>query len=192
MSEIDIDREFDNLTQNANATIANQGTPATSPRRKLRLKHKFLKWLCDGALPVHIKVGEEDEEFFLITAKDLLMTNTHDAFILEASRKLLGQQRTMDNTKARRRLEGWARKVIIWYLGLVGVLVVLNGVSRIIWPDIFKGQGFISDTVMTVILSTTTINIIGLGVIVLRGHFTNSGFNNRKRDATQNQDLLGN
>ena len=53
----------------------------------------------------------------------------------------------------------------------VFVLVILNGLSQLIWPTVFSDHGFISDTVMTVILSTTTINIIGLGVIFLRGHF---------------------
>ena len=33
-------------------------------------------------------------------------------------------------------------------------------------------EGFISDSVLTVILTTTTINVIGLGVIVLKGHFS--------------------
>ena len=45
--------------------------------------------------------------------------------------------------------------------------------SQIVWPEHFDKHGFITDTVMTVILSTTTINIIGLGVIVLKGHFPN-------------------
>ena len=52
-------------------------------------------------------------------------------------------------------------------------MVLLNGMSQIVWPEHFDKHGFITDTVMTVILSTTTINIIGLGVIVLKGHFPN-------------------
>ena len=170
MSETNIEEEFDNLTQ-GNSSASGRNNPERRNRGKLKLKHRFLIWLCDGVVPVHLKAGGDDEEFFLITAKELLMNNAQDEFLLESSRKLLGQQRTMDNTKARRRLECWARKVIIWYLILVGVLVILNGLSRIIWPEIFTKEGFISDPVMTVILSTTTINIIGLGVIVLRGHF---------------------
>lgn len=75
------------------------------------------------------------------------------------------------NSSARQRLEAWACKTIIIYLVCVLLLVILNGVSRLIWPEIFTEQGFISDNVMYVILSTTTVNIIGLGVIVLKGHF---------------------
>lgn len=116
-----------------------------------------------------------DKEFFSNTAQELIANNTQDSFIIETSRKLLVQQRIIDDTKARRRLERWARNTIICYLMTVFALVVLNGVSRIVWPDVFSRHGFISDTVMTVILSTTTINIIGLGVIVLRGHFPSYG-----------------
>ena len=124
------------------------------------------------------------EEFFTNTAQELISNNTQDEFILESSRKLLVQQRIMDDTKARRRLEGWARNTIIWYLVVVFALVILNGLSQIIWPCIFNEHGFISDTVMTVILSTTTINIIGLGVIVLRGHFPNYAAEEESKNPT--------
>lgn len=113
------------------------------------------------------------EEFFITSAQELIANNTSDSFFIDSSRKLLVQQRIQDDTKARRRLEKWARNTIIVYLFIVFALVILNGLSQIIWNEYFKEHGFITDTVMTVILSTTTINIIGLGVIVLRGHFPN-------------------
>lgn len=104
--------------------------------------------------------------------------------MIETSRKLLIQQRIMDDTKARRRLERWARNTIVAYLAAVFLLVIMNGASRIIWNDVFTDHGFISDTAMTVIPSTTTINIIGLGVIVLKGHFPN--YNHNDKDSSVN------
>lgn len=149
------------------------GTEPTEAKGRFhKLRRWFIRHLYKGIVVLEKK---EDPEFFISTARDLIANNTQDAFILDTSRKLLVQQRIMDDTKARRRLEKWARNIILCYLIIVFVLVVLNGVSQIIWNDIFKNHGFISDTVMTVILSTTTVNIIGLGVIVLRGHFPSYG-----------------
>lgn len=91
--------------------------------------------------------------------------------VTETTEKLLKQHRTIEDTEARRRLEGWACKVIKWYLITVLFLILLNGAVRIVWQTVFNEVGFISDTVMYVLLSTTTVNIIGLGLIVLRGHF---------------------
>lgn len=110
---------------------------------------------------------------FQATAETLISTLPEDAnpFLVETSERLLNLHRTIENTEARRRLEKWARNTIILYLICVFILVIANGASRIIWPSIFKEAGFISDFVMNVILSTTTINIIGLGVLVLKGHF---------------------
>lgn len=86
--------------------------------------------------------------------------------ILEKCSQLLAQQRTLEDTRARRRLEKWATRVISWYLIVVCALILLNGGSFI-----FFFAGFITDQIMAVILSTTTVNIIGLGLIVLKGHF---------------------
>ena len=61
------------------------------------------------------------------------------------------------------------------------VLLIINGIVLLYHPietkefigssSILVNRGFISDSIMTVILSTTTINIVGLGFIVLKGHF---------------------
>lgn len=159
------------------------GTSNVTPRRPW-IKRIIIDWLglsIEYTLPGNRKLSRKQkrelrrkkEEFFITSAQELLANNTNDAFIINSSRKLLVQQRIMDDTKARRRLEKWARNTIIVYLMIVFLLVLLNGLSQIVWNEYFKEHGFISDTVMTVILSTTTINIIGLGVIVLKGHFPN-------------------
>jgi hypothetical protein len=121
---------------------------------------------------------------FQATAETLISTLPDDAnpFLVETSERLLDLHRTIENTEARRRLEKWARNTIILYLICVFLLVIANGVSRIIWSDIFKESGFISDFVMNVILSTTTINIIGLGVLVLKGHFPQKESKDKKKN----------
>lgn len=107
--------------------------------------------------------------------------NSNNPELLNSSGKLLEQQRMLEDTRARRRLEKWATRVIVWYLLAVFILVIVNGLVLIFHPvhtnEIINlgtanaPKGFISDSIMTIILSTTTINIIGLGLIVLRGHF---------------------
>lgn len=78
--------------------------------------------------------------------------------------------RVHENTKARRRLERWASRVIVYYLITVLVILLLN--YGIMFPFSFRLN--ISDNIIIAILTTTTVNIIGLGLIVLRGHFPNS------------------
>lgn len=114
------------------------------------------------------------------TAETLISTwDKVDKDVLKVGKELLHLQRDVENTRARRRLEKWACIVIAVYLIFVFILILLNGLSMLWRPQIFKEHGFISDNVMTIILSTTTINIIGLVVIVLRGHF-----DNKKSDGT--------
>ena len=114
------------------------------------------------------------------TAEPLISTlDKVDKDTLQAGKDLLHLQRDVENTRARRRLERWACIVIVVYLTSVFLLILLNGLSMVWKPNIFDEHGFISDNIMTIILSTTTINIIGLVVIVLRGHFEN-----KKEDKT--------
>lgn len=88
--------------------------------------------------------------------------------VLKASERLLEQQRILENTQARRRLERWATRLISFYLVAVFLLVIANGIVEL---AIGSGHSLISSGIMGAILTTTTINIIGLGLIVLKGHF---------------------
>ena len=81
-------------------------------------------------------------------------------------KKYIGMHRINENTKARKRLEKWARRLISIYLIIVLLLVVASSVN---WSFFYDFN--ISDTILITILSTTTINVIGLAFIVLRGHF---------------------
>lgn len=111
--------------------------------------------------------------------------------ILNKCKELLRHQRMLEDTRARRRLEHWATKIISYYLIIVFIILILSGFASVINIMLCQFCGidskfiistdsvFLSDKVLVVLLSTTTINIIGLGLIVLRGHFGN---NEEKKD----------
>lgn len=87
---------------------------------------------------------------------------------IEKSKSIASLHRIIENTHARRRLEKWALKVIVTYLVLV-LLIVITTYTSI---DFIGLPWFHFDNqIMIAILTTTTANIIGLGLIVLRGHF---------------------
>ena len=88
---------------------------------------------------------------------------------IEKSKELTHLHRIIENTKARRRLEKWSLRVIASYLLIVLLIVVCNYARIPFVADL--GTIDIPRPIMITILSTTTVNIIGLGLIVLRGHF---------------------
>lgn len=81
---------------------------------------------------------------------------------IDKTKELVRLHRIIENTRARRRLESWSLNVIVVYL-LVVLMLVLGSYSF----DIIS----MPPQIMIAILTTTTVNIIGLGLIVLRGHF---------------------
>jgi hypothetical protein len=86
--------------------------------------------------------------------------------IIDKCHQFIKLHRITENTSARRRLERWATRIIVMYLIVVLILVILNSIKK---QPIIE----IPNAIMITILSTTTVNIIGLGLIVLRGHFYN-------------------
>ena len=149
------------------------------------------RWMCTvKCFFVGRKPPMRETNTFSDLAETLLSKiESDDVAILDKSKELIKLQREVENTRARRRLERWACKIIVIYLAFVFLLILLNGLSQIYFREVFNGHGFISDTVMTVILSTTTVNIIGLGVIILRGHFDKPEKNesSSKEDKKQSQ-----
>lgn len=124
--------------------------------------------------PKRAKASKPKDSQFKFIAEQLIATlpGKTDQLTVDTTKQLLDQHRTIENTQARRRLERWACRAIIAYLVCVFTLLILNGISRIIWPDIFTSEApLFSDTVLYVILSTTTVNILGLGYIIIKGHF---------------------
>lgn len=88
---------------------------------------------------------------------------------IDKSKSVAGLHRVIENTHARRRLEKWSQRVIGVYL-LVVLGLIIATYLRIPGMEEYKILD-IPDNVMIAILTTTTANIIGLGLIVLRGHF---------------------
>lgn len=84
--------------------------------------------------------------------------------IINKCQHFIQLHRIIENTNARKRLERWATKIIAIYLFVVLIIVILDSLKAV---DVLE----ITDPIMMTILSTTTVNIIGLGLIVLRGHF---------------------
>ncbi|WP_289759205.1 hypothetical protein [uncultured Duncaniella sp.] len=151
-----------------------------------RSNSKLVLWLKHGAYSFTLFVWEyftgprkpkqpksKDSQFKFI-AERLITTlpDNPDQLTVDTTKQLLEQHRTIENTQARRRLERWACWAIVIYLACVFLLLIFNGVSRVLWPNIFTSdKPLFSDNVLYVILSTTTVNILGLGFIVLKGHF---------------------
>lgn len=114
----------------------------------------------------------------LDTIQTLLESETSDDNISRCQ-ELSRLHRVVENTKARRRLEKWSLRVIAWYLIIVFAVVVVC-YTNIPWLNVIC----IPWNIMVAILTTTTVNIIGLGLIVLRGHFlANDASNNMEGDS---------
>lgn len=103
----------------------------------------------------------------LDVVRKLLEDFEHEESI-NKSRSVVHLHRIIENTHARRRLERWSLRVIATYLMIV-FLIVFATYANI--PAIKLPILDIPPNIMVAILTTTTANIIGLGLIVLRGHF---------------------
>lgn len=85
--------------------------------------------------------------------------------------RLLKAQDAINGTFARRRLERWVTRVIVTYLAMVFVLIVAHGVVVCLVDE----GGLFSDLILVTILSTTTVNVLGMAYIVLKGRFWGHG-----------------
>lgn len=88
---------------------------------------------------------------------------------LDKCKELVHLHRIVENTKARRRLEKWSLRVIAIYLFIVLTIVICNYIAVPLLSGYMDIH--VTEPIMITILSTTTVNIIGLGLIVLKGHF---------------------
>lgn len=112
----------------------------------------------------------------LDTIQTLLESEASDENISKCQ-ELSRLHRVVENTKARRRLEKWSLHVIAWYLIIV-LAVVIACYTKIEWLHFME----IPWKIMIAVLTTTTVNIIGLGLIVLRGHFLANDASNNMED----------
>jgi hypothetical protein len=112
------------------------------------------------------KVQKRDLD--ILAKVDVLLDAGNTPENISMCKELIKQHRTIENTRARRRLERWSLWIIAIYLLIVLCVIVLS-YSKC--PFIVKYGLNIPESIMIAILTTTTVNIIGLGLIVLRGHF---------------------
>lgn len=124
-----------------------------------------------------LKKDKKDLEL-LEQVRSLLDVEVNDDNI-EKSRLIVGLHRVVENTHARRRLERWSLRVIAVYLAVVFALVLCTYAHI---PFLRLPFIHIPNDIMIAILTTTTANIIGLGLIVLRGHFL-ANENNKESDS---------
>ncbi|TFD92754.1 hypothetical protein E2605_18085 [Dysgonomonas capnocytophagoides] len=136
-----------------------------------------IPWKKHGAYKVYynakryfcspLKSVRPKEDLNLINQVGILLQTDQasDRETIDKCAQLIALHRHMENTSARKRLEKWAKYVISIYLFTVLFILLLVG-------GLFgKDRLVLDQTVIVVLLSTTTVNIIGLGLIVLRGHF---------------------
>lgn len=110
----------------------------------------------------------------MYTMKTLLESTELTEGNMNTVKELAELQRMTENTKARKRLERWSSRLIGLYLLCVLVVVIVN------YTDIYGRRWLnIPDNIITIILTTTTVNIIALVVIVLKGHFFVENKNNK-------------
>lgn len=83
-----------------------------------------------------------------------------DSDDLTLQKKRFENQRYKEDTESRKKLAYWAATVVSVYLLFVLIILILN--YNIIC---------LSDTVLSVLLGTTTLNVLGLMYIVLKGYF---------------------
>ena len=76
----------------------------------------------------------------------------------------LEEERYKSDTQERERIAGWVKVIIPCWLGITAAILVFKGLK------VF----YLSDTVLGILLGTTTANVLGLGYIVLKGLYPNN------------------
>lgn len=144
-----------------------------STKKRIRWYHilghlgYYLFWVIKFFFSKPFKEEKKDLRILDIV-QTLLESETTDENI-DKCKQLTHLHRIVENTRARRRLEKWSLRVIAVYLLIVLGVVIAN---YIFIPSLMAHPFMkIPNTIMITILSTTTVNIIGLGLIVLKGHF---------------------
>lgn len=77
-------------------------------------------------------------------------------------RDFLEFERYKSDTKDRKWLARWTVIIVSTWLSIVLAVLILNKIFSL----------GLSDAVLITLLGTTTLNVLGLSFIVLRGHFT--------------------
>ncbi|MCQ2359970.1 MAG: hypothetical protein MJ009_00615 [Paludibacteraceae bacterium] len=102
---------------------------------------------------------------------------------------LIHLHRITENTSARKRLEKWTNRVIGIYLIVVCLIVIACAFNFQYTCHGVTYKFYLPNEILITILSTTTINIIGLAVILMKGHFPQD---NKNKDDKDNKDKNNN
>lgn len=92
--------------------------------------------------------------------KNSLHDQDIDSDDLDLQKKRFENQRYKEDTESRKILAYWAAIVVSIYLLIVLMILILN-----------HKYICLSDVVLSVLLGTTTLNVLGLMYIVLKGYF---------------------
>lgn len=87
-----------------------------------------------------------------------------DDLKIQRKTKLLEAERYSSDTKDRKWLAIWTTRVVLGWLVAVMIVLILNK----------KCEINLSDNVLITLLGTTTLNVLGLSFIVLKGHFNST------------------
>lgn len=130
---------------------------------------KIIPWKTNGAYKIWFNVvrffrnpyPKEKKELDLLDVVDLLISTGKPENVTDSCKQYVDLHRIVENTRARRRLEQWVTRLISSYLFCVFAFIVIS----------YGLKWNISGGIIVTLLSTTTINIVALGLILVRGLF---------------------
>lgn len=114
-------------------------------------------------------------ELNLLQQVEVLINTGEPGTVIQHCENYIYLHRIVENTRARRRLERWITRLISIYLSVVLTLIVASYILS--WN--------LHLAVIITILSTTTINIVALGYILVRGLFHENEENDIKKEKPQ-------
>ena len=126
--------------------------------------------------------GNKKNEIDLMEQVKYIVTTSKSGQNIQLCKEYINMHRVIENTKARRRLEKWVRRLIVIYLVIIFLLILASCLKNECFASFT-----ISDGVMITILSTTTVNVLGLAFIVIHGHFPQAPIQNKEEEMTQSE-----
>lgn len=119
---------------------------------------------------------EPKQELNLLEQVEVLINTGDSGDVIDYCERYIYLHRIIENTRARRRLERWVTRLVSTYLLIVFALIVTSYILK--W-DLALG-------VIITILSTTTVNIVALGYILVRGLFHENENEDAKKEVPKN------
>lgn len=119
---------------------------------------------------------EQKRELNLLEQVEVLINTGGSGNVIDYCERYIYLHRIIENTRARRRLERWVTRLVSTYLLIVFALIVTSYILK--W-DLPLG-------VIITILSTTTVNIVALGYILVRGLFHENENEDAKKEVPKN------